>query len=158
MKTKTKITLCALALSAFALTACSKPADKVDPAADSTATTATSTQNQPASMPASANDLNWVGDYKGLLPCADCEGIETELELKANNTYELSEEYLGKQGNEFKAKGTFSFDADQSNVITLDEQGQKRKFFIGDNYIELRDMQTGQALDTKLNYKLMKEM
>lgn len=155
---KTKITLCALALSAFALTACSKPADKVDPAADATTTTATTTQNQPASVPTSANDLNWVGDYKGLLPCADCEGIETELELKANNTYELTEEYLGKQGNEFKAKGTFSFDADQSNIITLDEQGQKRKFFIGDNYIELREMQTGQALDTKLNYKLMKEM
>jgi uncharacterized lipoprotein NlpE involved in copper resistance len=152
---KTKITLCALALSAFALTACSKPADEVDPAAEPTTST---TQNQAASMPATANDLNWVGDYKGVLPCADCEGIETELELKADNTYELSEEYLGKQSNEFKAKGIFSFDADQSNVITLDEQGQKRKFFIGDNFVELRDMQTGKALDTKLNYKLIKDI
>jgi uncharacterized lipoprotein NlpE involved in copper resistance len=155
---KTKITLCGLALSALVLTACSKPADKVDPPADSTTATATTTQNQPASLPATANDLNWVGDYKGVLPCADCEGIETELELKANNTYELSEEYLGKQSNEFKAKGTFTFDADQNNVITLDNQGQNRKFFIADQYVELRDMQTGKALDTQLNYKLMKEM
>lgn len=145
--------LCAVLFSALTFTACSKPNDKTE-----APNTKTSTQDQAASVPASANDLNWVGDYKGLLPCADCEGIETELELKANNTYELSEEYVGKQSDEFKAKGSFSFDADQSNVITLDNQGQNRKFFIGDNFVELRDMQTGKALDSKLNYKLMKEM
>ena len=145
--------LCATAAMALTLSACSKPEDKTNTTAASEAQ-ATPTQN----LPASANDLNWVGDYKGILPCADCEGIETELELKANNMYELSEEYIGRQRDEFKAKGTFSFDPDQSNVITLDEAGQKRKFWIGDNFVELRDMQTGQALDTKLNYKLMKEM
>lgn len=146
--------LSACLMTILTLTACSKPADKTEAMNNTT----TSTESQAASMPTSANDLNWVGDYKGVLPCADCEGIETELELKANNTYELSEEYRGKQNNEFKAKGSFTFDADQSNVITLDEQGQKRKFFIGDNFVELRDMQTGKNLDTQLNYKLMKEM
>lgn len=145
--------LCTLLCSTMLLSACSKPADKTENAPPPPS----SSESQTASMPATANDLAWVGDYKGLLPCADCEGIETELELKANNTYELSEEYVGKQSDTFKAKGNFSFDADQSNVITLDNQGQNRKFFIGDQFVELRDMQTGKALDSKLNYKLMKE-
>jgi uncharacterized lipoprotein NlpE involved in copper resistance len=150
-----KITLLGTLLcTALTLTACSKPQEQ--PASPSSTSEAqpTTTQN----LPANANDLTWVGDYKGVLPCADCEGIETELELKANNTYELSEEYLGRQRDEFKSKGSFSFDPDQSNVITLDEAGQKRKFWIGENFVELRDLQTGKALETKLNYKLMKEM
>nr|WP_250850238.1 copper resistance protein NlpE N-terminal domain-containing protein [Acinetobacter sp. ANC 5378] len=28
--------------------------------------------------------LDWAGEYKGVFPCADCEGIETDLELKSN--------------------------------------------------------------------------
>ncbi|WP_228146574.1 copper resistance protein NlpE N-terminal domain-containing protein [Acinetobacter sp. ANC 3903] len=28
--------------------------------------------------------LDWPGEYKGFFPCADCQGIETELKLKAD--------------------------------------------------------------------------
>ena len=41
--------------------------------------------------------LDWAGTYKGKLPCADCEGIETELMLHSDNTYMLSTTYLGKK-------------------------------------------------------------
>lgn len=31
--------------------------------------------------------LDWSGIYKGVLPCADCEGIETEVTLRDYNSY-----------------------------------------------------------------------
>ena len=73
------------------------------------------------------------GEYKGIFPCADCEGIETELELNPNNRYELKETYLGKgKENESKVKGTFSFDTNNPALISLDAAGDNRKFFIGE--------------------------
>jgi copper homeostasis protein (lipoprotein) len=34
--------------------------------------------------------------FIGVLPCADCEGIRTELELRPNGTFTIEETYLGK--------------------------------------------------------------
>ena len=136
--------------TALTLTACSKPNEQT------AAPTNTSTAQTIASQ-STSSDMRWTGHYKGILPCADCNGIETELELKSDYSYELSEEYLGKNNSDFKSKGNFTFD-DKTNIVTLDHQGQNRKFFVGDNFVELRDMQTGQAFETKLNYKMIKEM
>jgi len=36
----------------------------------------------------SANSLDWAGVYRGVLPCADCPGIETTLRLATDSTYE----------------------------------------------------------------------
>ena len=44
-----------------------------------------------------------IGTFEGILPCADCPGIKTELALyqdaanSENNTYTLKETYLGNQ-------------------------------------------------------------
>ena len=147
------ILLCMCIASAVALSACSKPNETPSATAPNTNSQTDMNTHQTPTV----NNLNWVGDYKGVLPCADCNGIETELELNADNSYELSEEYLGKKTQEAKYKGQFTFDSN-NNVITLDSQGQNRKFFVGDNFIELRDMHTGEAFDSQLNYKLVKEL
>ncbi|HLT50596.1 MAG TPA: copper resistance protein NlpE N-terminal domain-containing protein, partial [Arenibacter sp.] len=42
------------------------------------------------------NSLDWQGTYSGILPCADCSGIETALILNADNTFVLTSLYLGK--------------------------------------------------------------
>src|SRR5690554_4349791 len=42
------------------------------------------------------NSLDWKGTYTGILPCADCEGIETKVVLR-DSTYTLSSMYLGKE-------------------------------------------------------------
>lgn len=44
----------------------------------------------------SYNSLDWKGIYRGVLPCADCAGIQTEIKLYPDNTYLLSRSYLGK--------------------------------------------------------------
>ncbi|MCW8037810.1 MULTISPECIES: copper resistance protein NlpE [Acinetobacter] len=154
------------ALSGFALTACSKPENKPVQESAQTApqeSAAQTAESTAASQPLAAGDtaetsLDWAGEYKGVFPCADCEGIKMELELKADKTYELTEEYLGKgAGKEFKSKGSFSFDTKNPSIITLDKAAENRKFFIGENFAEARDMETGEAIDSQLNYKLTKE-
>ena len=146
-----------LSLTTLALSACTKPNTDTHQTNKAPETTA----SQPA-MPigdTAETALDWAGEYTGIFPCADCEGIETELELKVDKTYELTEEYLGKgKGNEFKVKGTFSFDQDNPSVISLDKAGENRKFFVGENFVEAREMDTGKAIDSKLNYKLQKKL
>ena len=162
-----KKTFLVLMLSSFVLTACSKSENQSSstastPEALTPTTTPASESTEVNALPISdtaETSLDWAGEYKGVFPCADCEGIKMELELKADKTYELSEKYLGKgKNNEFKSKGTFSFDTKNPSVITLDQAADHRKFFIGENFAEARDIETGKAIDSKLNYKLSKDI
>lgn len=160
-----KKTALVFALSTFALTACSKPtdnvADKVEQTPPATATATPSNSTPVPDAHNSQNSLDWHGKYKGMLPCADCEGIETELKLNPDSTYELEEEYKGGKslGKENKVTGKFSFDASGS-MITLDQAANGRKFFVGENYIESRDRTTGEVLDKTLaeRFKLQKDV
>src|SRR5690554_2181081 len=56
--------------------------------------------------------LDWSGTYSGVLPCADCEGIQTELTLKEDGNYILTSEYLTGAKNGFveTKKGAFSWE------------------------------------------------
>ncbi|OAL81358.1 copper homeostasis protein CutF [Acinetobacter sp. SFB] len=156
-----------LPLITIALTACSKPntdTPENNQAPENTITQTESMQpttTQPATPmgDTAETSLDWAGKYKGVFPCADCQGIETELELKTDKTYELTQKYLGKgKNNESKVKGTFSFDPDNPSVIRLDKAGENRKFFVGENFVEARDINTGKMIDSKLNYKLQKDL
>ena len=162
-----KKTFLVLMLSSFVLTACSKSENQSSstastPEASTPTTTPASESTEVNALPigdTAETSLDWAGEYKGVFPCADCEGIKMELELKTDKTYELSEKYLGKgKNNEFKSKGTFSFDTKNPSVITLDQAADHRKFFIGENFAEARDIETGKAIDSKLNYKLSKDI
>ncbi|MEN9299441.1 MAG: hypothetical protein RLZZ429_1754 [Bacteroidota bacterium] len=55
------------------------------------------------------NSLDVVGIYKGVLPCADCEGMETSIELKNDSTYSRVIKYLGKKENSFTASGKWTW-------------------------------------------------
>ncbi|MCO6497085.1 MAG: copper resistance protein NlpE N-terminal domain-containing protein [Chitinophagaceae bacterium] len=102
----------------------------------------------------SQNSLDWAGIYQGTLPCADCAGIKTTLELKNDNTYTLTQEYIDR--DTFNENGTFGWDADGS-VITLSSNGQKYK--VGENILFALD-QDGNVVtgDLAENYKLKKNV
>lgn len=55
------------------------------------------------------NSLDVPGKYKGVLPCADCEGIETEIELQTDASYTRESKYLGKKGGTFTASGKWDW-------------------------------------------------
>lgn len=42
------------------------------------------------------NSLDWNGTYEGVLPCADCEGIKTNVVLNLDGTFKYNTEYINK--------------------------------------------------------------
>ncbi len=52
-----------------------------------------STDTDVVDMHTSEISLDWAGTYSGVLPCASCEGIETELTLNQDGTYKLYTNY-----------------------------------------------------------------
>lgn len=45
----------------------------------------------------SQNSLDWEGVYEGIIPCADCPGIKTTVELKDNEQFKYSAEYVERK-------------------------------------------------------------
>lgn len=93
--------------------------------------------------------LDWNGTYQGVVPCADCEGIETSLTLNEDNTYILTKTYLGKDGEAFKEEGSFSWDQTGGVVILEGLTDTPNQFFVAENQIIMLDM-NGERIDGDL--------
>ncbi len=99
----------------------------------------------------SENSLDWAGVYEGTTPCADCEGIKTTLELKKDNTYVLSQTYLGKfeeDPKEFGESGSFTW-KDNGSVVVLKSGDKTIQFKVEENQVRLLDLQ-GDVIDGDL--------
>jgi len=72
----------------------------------------------------SRNALDWIGVYNGILPCADCEGLQTKIRLNKDFTYEYEAKYLGKSDELFKVTGRFQWNK-KGNTITFTNLNQK---------------------------------
>lgn len=102
--------------------------------------------------------LDWNGVYKGTLPCADCQGIETTLTLNADKTYNLLSTYLGKgDGKPVESKGSFEWM--NGNVIKLnDPRGAPQLVMISENKVLMLDRSgqkvTGQLADKYILVKV----
>lgn len=90
----------------------------------------------------SQNSLDWSGNYKGITPCADCEGIETELILNLDLTYLLKTKYLGKgDGKVFEEKGNFVWDKTGSQISLEGLKGRLSQYKVGENKLVQLDME-----------------
>ena len=81
----------------------------------------------------SMTSIDWAGIYQGVLPCADCEGIKTQIVLNKDLSYALETSYIGKNEKVFKTQGTFKWDENGSK-ITLDNEN-KQIYQVGENRI-----------------------
>ena len=52
--------------------------------------------NWTATQHTSEISRDWYGSYAGVVPCADCAGIETSIPLNEDLSYQLRTRYLGK--------------------------------------------------------------
>lgn len=108
--------------------------------------------------------LDWQGVYSGMTPCADCEGIETNLSLN-NESYTLYTRYAGKEDKGNTVSGTFSWNED-GNSITLDGLNESPKQFkVHENSLlqldmngdvitgDLADMYRLEKIDDQINGK-----
>ena len=90
----------------------------------------------------SQNSLDWQGTYKGVTPCADCEGIETEIILNLDLTYVLKTKYLGKgDGKVFEEKGSFAWDKSGVNIALKGGKGGPSQYKVGENQLIQLDME-----------------
>lgn len=76
-------------------------------------------------MLASCADKNQAIEesFYGLIPCADCPGIEYELHLHDDNTYEESILYQDRMAEAHVEDGTYSMEND--SIIVLDRDGKE---------------------------------
>ncbi len=79
----------------------------------------------------SMNSLDWNGTYQGILPCADCPGIKTQLVLTSDLTYVLKMKYMERSVAIIETQGKFSWNSD-GNKITLDGNGHQM-YLVGEN-------------------------
>lgn len=83
----------------------------------------------------SQNSLDWNGTYKGVLPCADCEGIETTITLLKTGKFTKTTVYLGKEDNRFSDNGDFIWN-DSGSIITLKgNDGAVQMYQVGENVL-----------------------
>lgn len=135
-------TLVMLAIAAsLGIAACNDPGKK-EPGYENNAPD-TSSVSQPVDSHNAANSLDIAGDYEGTLPCADCEGIKTTLNLNKDSLFTLKEEYLGKKNaTPFNSKGKWVV---HENTITLqfDKELQDRRvqYKAGENKLWLLDQE-----------------
>lgn len=79
--------------------------------------------------------------YRGVLPCADCGGIDTSLFLEKDGTFVLREQYqTTREGNNtFASYGQWRRTADK--LVLTDSSGEKRYFRPVDKGLEMLDQQ-----------------
>ncbi len=90
--------------------------------------------------------------WRGVLPCADCEGIETSLFLEKDGSWVMNQRYQGGKGPAtFGSYGNWARTADK--LILTDTGGHKTYFRAKGEALEMLD-QEGNPITSQLNYTL----
>jgi len=108
-KAKTFYSIWAMALFVLALTGCF-----------SGKKSESESMVSPPDMHTSQISLDWIGDYIGVIPCADCQGIYYHLSISEDGLYHIKRMYLGESYKILVDQGQFSWTA-SGNAIRLDE-------------------------------------
>ena len=99
----------------------------------------------------SKNGVDWVGDYEGTIPCADCEGIEVHITLNSDETYQMSYLYLDKGGAPEVFSGIFTWDTAGEEIALSDIDNFPSRYKVIENKLIMLDMEgniiTGQYDD-----------
>jgi uncharacterized lipoprotein NlpE involved in copper resistance len=86
------------------------------------------------------NSLDWEGTYSGVIPCADCEGIEAAVTLNRDMTFVIKTKYKGKGNKVFEEGGRFKWDDKGSNITLEGLKDRPTQFFVGENTLTQLDM------------------
>ncbi len=80
---------------------------------------------------------DFLGIYRGVLPCADCAGVLTEIEIKPSGQCKIGRRYLSNSGDILIKNGTYDWDI-SGTVITLhipDELDHMNLYKVGENQL-----------------------
>lgn len=88
--------------------------------------------------------------YRGILPCADCEGIETSLFLEASGTWVMNQYYQGKNTS-FASYGEWVRTANK--LVLTSSLGEKQYFLPKEDSLVRLDRK-GAPIQSSLNFTL----
>jgi len=96
------------------------------------------------------------GIWLGMLPCADCEGIDYQINLKNDYTFKQKSVYKGKSDEIFSDEGRWGFVSD--SVIALSGNEDYKMFLIQQNHLVMLD-QDGNKIESSFEerYHLSKD-
>jgi len=90
------------------------------------------------------------GIWLGMLPCADCEGIDYQLNLKNDFTFKQKSAYKGKSEELFIDEGNWSFVSD--SIISVDGSDDRKLFLVTGKDLILLD-QDGNRIESDFEEK-----
>lgn len=105
----------------------------------------------------SRTSVDWMGAYTGVIPCADCEGIRTDIILSEEGFYRWKQEYLGKSSQIFDVHGTFTWDETGGNVLLKGVFGEDKWLRVGENKVDILDKNKHLIISHTGNYTLQKK-
>lgn len=102
--------------------------------------------------------LDWAGFYVGVIPCADCPGIDMRLTLNDDLSYQLQTRYQDRSEQVFEQRGVFVWQSDGMRIRLLDGINDGLQFWVGENQLWQLDRQ-GQKIEGVLadHYRLFKQ-
>lgn len=164
---KPLVLTCAL-IAVFAAAGCQQKAPEAPPAPAEPAPAAPeapapTAPTQPAagteSAPTAFDPVAFAGTFSGTLPCADCPGIDTRLELLGDGNFKLTETYQERKGDPSVLDGSWTAE-EEGKRVRLDpnsKSDQDRLYEIVSND-EIRQLDgEGKAIDSQLPYNLKRQ-
>ena len=156
----------ALVLSAIAIAGCKREAQPapVAPAAAPAQEVASAVVSEvdhgsPASAAPGFDVKAFAGTYAGILPCADCPGIDTSIMFSPEGGYTLSEVYQDRDSGSLVDKGTWTVREDgKTLLLDPEDKAAQDRWYEVVSPGELRALdKDGKAIDSSLDYSLRRK-
>lgn len=156
----------ALVLSAIAIAGCKREAQPapVAPAAAPAQEVASAVVSEvdhgsPASAAPGFNVKAFAGTYAGILPCADCPGIDTTIAFTPEGGYTMGEIYQDSDSSAFATKGTWTVREDGKTLLLDPEDKEEYDHWyevVSPTELRMLDRE-GKPIDSKLDYSLRRK-
>lgn len=118
-----KTLLLVLSIALFCLS-CNNTTEEREVVSEEIANPVDSTSSTLSEEEVTIADTSLLGTYIGVLPCAECEGIETTIILRVDSTYKIITKYLDPNNPQlpFEDEGTFTV---KSHSLKLKDKGDE---------------------------------
>ena len=105
--------------------------------------------------------MNWEGRYSGVLPCADCRGVETTVEIRRDSSFHLKQVELSHdnkiKGEVYETTGNFRWEQG-ATVVSFKGRDSVMNFKVGHLFLMPLDRQGNELEEVRgNNFRLLKE-
>ena len=154
-------------IATLALAACAPEPEPVEPANEAAVSTAPTETTAPGpdviptgeAEPSDFDQRGFAGTFSGILPCADCPGIDVTLALQPDGSYTLTNVYQERPDGTWSIGGHWSVEAGNS-VIRLDPNNKtdEDQLYAIDSADRIEMLNgDGKRTETGLNYSLSRQ-